>query len=87
MRSDGIKRVRQAVSLGAARGDPSGIFTPSDVGFARDGVAAECSANIETVVVQDLDLELLRRSRFGGTVQNWNDRRHDLYTVKWTGSD
>lgn len=63
----------------------SGIFTPSDVGFARDGVAAECSANIETVIVHDLDLELLRRSRLGGTVQNWNDRRADLYTIRWNG--
>ena len=65
----------------------SGIFTPSDVAFARDGVAAECSANIETVVVHDLDLELLRRNRLGGTVQNWNDRRLDLYKVTWLGPE
>jgi len=65
----------------------SGIFTPSDVGFARDGVAVECSANIETVVVHDLDLEQLRRNRLTGTVQPWNDRRHDLYEVRWLGPD
>ena len=28
----------------------SGIFTPSDVSFARDGIAAECTPNIETLV-------------------------------------
>jgi len=63
----------------------SGIFTPSDVGFARDGVAVECSANIETVVVHDLDLEQLRRNRLAGTVQPWSDRRQDLYEIQWIG--
>lgn len=64
----------------------SGIFTPSDVGFARDGIAAECSPNIETVLVHDVDLQLLRRHRMTGTVQNWNDRRRDLYKITWTQS-
>lgn len=59
----------------------SGIFTPQDVPFARDGVAAECTPNIETLVVRDVDIEKLRRHRLRGTVQNWNDRRTDLYRV------
>lgn len=59
----------------------SGIFTPQDVPFARDGVAAECTPNIETLVVRDVDIEQLRRHRLRGTVQNWNDRRLDLYKV------
>ena len=59
----------------------SGIFTPSDFSFARDGIAAECTPNVETVVIRDVDLELLRRHRQRGTVQNWNDRRTDLYRV------
>lgn len=59
----------------------SGIFTPQDVPFARDGVAAECTPNIETLVVRDVDIEQLRRHRLRGTVQNWNDRRTDLYRV------
>ena len=62
----------------------SGIFTPSDVQFARDGVAIEASPNLETVLVHDVDLEELRRHRRAGTVQNWNDRRTDLYRVVWT---
>jgi predicted amidohydrolase/ribosomal protein S18 acetylase RimI-like enzyme len=59
----------------------SGIFTPQDVLFARDGVAAECTPNIETLVVRDVDIEQLRRHRLRGTVQNWNDRRTDIYRV------
>lgn len=59
----------------------SGIYTPSDISFSRDGIAAETTPNIETVLVQDLDLELLRRHRQLGTFRNWNDRRRDVYTV------
>jgi len=61
----------------------SGIFTPLDFSFARDGVAAESTANVETLVVADTDLELLRRHRYRGTVQPWNDRRRDLFHVAW----
>lgn len=59
----------------------SGIFTPLDYAFARDGIAGECTANIETLVVHDVDLEALRRNRHHGTVRVWADRRDDLYQV------
>lgn len=59
----------------------SAIFTPSDFPFARDGIAAECEANIEALVTADLDLELLRQNRLSGTVRPWSDRRLDLYAV------
>ncbi len=59
----------------------SGIFTPADIEFARDAVAAECNPNVETVIIHDLDFEQLRRHRESGSVQNWNDRRKDLYRV------
>jgi predicted amidohydrolase/ribosomal protein S18 acetylase RimI-like enzyme len=59
----------------------SGIFTPSDFPFPPDGVAGLCEPNIETVVMADLDLEVLRRNRAGGTVRCWRDRRTDLYEV------
>lgn len=65
----------------------SGIYTPLDVSFARDGIAAETSANLETVLVHELDTELLRRHRRTGTTKNWRDRRKDLYSVKWHGGD
>jgi len=66
----------------------SGIFTPSDFPFARDGIAGECQANLETVVIADVDLEVLRHNRLAGTVRTWNDRRTDLYeiVVKHPGS-
>jgi predicted amidohydrolase/ribosomal protein S18 acetylase RimI-like enzyme len=60
----------------------SGIFTPSDIPFKRDAIAAECSPNIETVIFEDLDLELLKTHRQSGSVLNWRDRRIDLYEVR-----
>ncbi len=59
----------------------SGIFTPSDFSFARDAIAGECTPNVETVIINDIDLELLKRHRNRGTVTNWNDRRTDLYRI------
>jgi predicted amidohydrolase/ribosomal protein S18 acetylase RimI-like enzyme len=59
----------------------SGIFSPSDIPFARDAIVAESTPNIETVIVDDVDLELLKRHRQSGNVLNWNDRRTDLYEV------
>jgi predicted amidohydrolase len=61
----------------------SGIYTPSDFTFARDGIAAECTPNVETVVIHDVDVEELKRARINGTTLNWNDRRLDLYEVKY----
>jgi predicted amidohydrolase len=60
----------------------SGIFTPSDFPFPRDAIASECSPNIETVIIHDVDIELLRRHRRRGSVLNWRDRRLDLYELR-----
>ena len=38
---------------------------------------------VDTVLIHDLDLELLRRARRSGTVRHWQDRRQDLYNVAW----
>jgi predicted amidohydrolase/ribosomal protein S18 acetylase RimI-like enzyme len=65
----------------------SGIFTPSDIPFKRDAIAAECSPNIETVIFEDLDLELLKKHRQSGSVLNWQDRRTDLYEVRLLQKD
>ncbi len=62
----------------------SGIYTPSDIPFGRDMVAAECPPNVETVIVHELDLDLLRRYRLTGTARNWNDRRGDFYSLRYT---
>ena len=59
------------------------ILTPCDFPFARDGIAADTTPNVETVAFADLRLESLRMARNSGTVQNLKDRRHDLYTTVW----
>ncbi|MCG6154538.1 bifunctional GNAT family N-acetyltransferase/carbon-nitrogen hydrolase family protein [Rubinisphaera margarita] len=59
----------------------SAIFTPADAEFARDAIAAETNANIETMIIHDVDLEQSRRHKLMGSVQNFNDRRTDLYKV------
>ena len=61
----------------------SAIFTPADAEFARDAIAAECNPNVETLIIHDVDVEMLRRHKEAGSVQNWNDRRTDLYRVKY----
>ncbi|TWU46990.1 bifunctional GNAT family N-acetyltransferase/carbon-nitrogen hydrolase family protein [Rubripirellula reticaptiva] len=60
------------------------ILTPCDVSFPRNGIGAEANANIETIIIHDVDLELLRRHRERGSVTNWKDRRTDLYDLKAT---
>lgn len=44
------------------------IYTPSDFSFARDGILAQGEVNQESMIIGDLDLELIRRSREDGTV-------------------
>ncbi|MGE0707807.1 MAG: GNAT family N-acetyltransferase [Planctomycetota bacterium] len=60
----------------------SGIYTPSDLSFPRDGVAAEAVPNAETIVVSDVDLQILRRHRRVGVSDNWSDLRPELYRVQ-----
>ncbi len=60
----------------------SAILTPSDIPFSRDGIAEEANPNVETMLVHDLDLGLLRRTERTGTVRPWMDRRADLYEVR-----
>jgi predicted amidohydrolase len=59
------------------------ILTPCDFPFARDGVAADTTPNVEMVAFADLRTESLRQARSNGTVRNLKDRRHDLYRVEW----
>jgi predicted amidohydrolase/GNAT superfamily N-acetyltransferase len=61
------------------------ILTPCDFPFARDGIAADTTANAETVAIADLRPETLIMARNNGTVRNLRDRRHDLYNVTWRG--
>jgi predicted amidohydrolase/ribosomal protein S18 acetylase RimI-like enzyme len=63
----------------------SSILTPSDFPFAKDGIAAETDTNAEMVAIADVSISDLVKARNNGTVRNLKDRRHDLYSVSWTG--
>lgn len=62
------------------------ILTPCDFPFARDGIAAESSENVETLTISDVNLADLSWARAEGTVRNLNDRRFDLYRIEWSKS-
>lgn len=55
------------------------VFTPSDFSFARDGIHAEADANVETLLVAELDLPRLHHARQFGSVRPRLDRRLDLF--------
>ncbi len=59
------------------------ILTPCDLPFARDGIAAEASENVETLTMSDVNLADLSWARAEGTVRNLRDRRFDLYHIEW----
>lgn len=59
------------------------ILTPCDLPFARDGIAAEASENVETLTIADVNLADLSWARAEGTVRNLRDRRFDLYHIDW----
>ena len=61
------------------------ILTPCDFGFARDGVAADTTPNVEAVAIADVRISDLHTARNSGTVRNLKDRRFDLYGIVWRG--
>jgi predicted amidohydrolase/ribosomal protein S18 acetylase RimI-like enzyme len=61
----------------------SAVFSPSDFSFPHDAVVAEATPNTETTLIVDLDLDLLKKVRTQGSVRNLQQRRLDLYNVKW----
>jgi predicted amidohydrolase len=63
----------------------SAIFSPSDFCFPHDAIINEATANVETTLIADLDLDKLQSVKDTGAVRNFHDRRRDLYQVKWTG--
>ena len=58
------------------------VFTPSDFQFARDGIQAEADNNVEMLLVTDLDITNLHRSRASGSVTPRLDRRQDLFEYR-----
>ncbi|MHB8931725.1 MAG: GNAT family N-acetyltransferase [Melioribacteraceae bacterium] len=61
----------------------SAIFTPSDIPFARDAIQAEATPNVEMVIIDDVDIELLKKHKQSGSVLNWQDRRLDIYSLNF----
>jgi predicted amidohydrolase len=61
------------------------VLTPSDFEFARDGIQAEADPNVETLLIADLDVADLHRTRTDGTVTPRLDRRGDLFEFKQKG--
>ncbi len=59
------------------------VFTPSDFSFPHDAIAAETTPGNETMVITDLDLDLIKELRAMGSVQNFDSRRTDLYELRW----
>jgi predicted amidohydrolase/GNAT superfamily N-acetyltransferase len=61
------------------------VLTPADFAFPHDCIRAEADANVETVLICDLDLADLQRARHVGSVTPRRDRRPDLFSVVKTG--
>lgn len=66
----------QAIDVNYGR---AAVFTPSDFEFARDGVQAQADSNVEMLLVSDLDINDLYRSRAAGSITPRFDRRTDLF--------
>lgn len=58
------------------------VFSPCDFEFARDGIQAEADSNVEMLLVTDLDINDLYRSRASGSVRPRLDRRKDLFDIQ-----
>ena len=63
----------------------SGVYTPSDFAFPMDGKATEAAANVEQVIVADLDLAMLDRTRSHGSVQTFLDSQSDTLHTQFDG--
>ncbi|USN99087.1 MAG: GNAT family N-acetyltransferase [Phycisphaeraceae bacterium] len=70
-----------AVSLNYGQ---AAILTPSDFPFARDGILAEGIPNQETMVIGELNIRVLRASRFRGTVLPLRDSKNSAQLVAET---
>jgi predicted amidohydrolase/ribosomal protein S18 acetylase RimI-like enzyme len=60
----------------------SAIFSPSDFSFPSTGIMAESTPNTEMVLIADVDMDLIKHLADQGSVNNWKDRRTDLYSLK-----
>ena len=61
----------------------SAVFSPSDFAFPNQAIVSESTANNETTIIADVDLDLLKTLNIRGSVRNLRQRRKDLYELKW----
>ena len=59
----------------------SAILTPSDFAFPESCVEGIADPNTETVVIAELDINILHLQREIGSVRPLYDRRDDLYSL------
>ena len=57
------------------------VFTPCDFQFPTNGIKAEATPNAETIVIADVDLDLLTELHNVGSVKNLKDRRKDIFSL------
>ncbi len=69
-----------AVSLNYGQ---AAIYTPSDYAFSRDGLLAEGAVNQESMIIGDINMDLIEETRNSGTVLPLRDshRTEDLLKV------
>ncbi|MDD2386034.1 MAG: carbon-nitrogen hydrolase family protein [Bacteroidales bacterium] len=58
------------------------VITPCDFAFPVNGIKAEATPNTEMILIADVDISLLRELHQFGSVNNLQNRRLDLYSVK-----
>lgn len=63
----------------------SAVFTPSDFAFPTNQIKAEATPNTEMTLIVDCDMDLVKELHVHGSVRTVNDRRKDLYDLKWIG--
>lgn len=59
------------------------VFTPCDFSFPANGIKAEATPNTEMTIIADVDIDLLRELHQFGSVRNLQDRRTDIYDLKY----
>lgn len=68
-----------AVSLNYGQ---AAIYTPSDYAFSRDGIMAEGAVNQESMIIGDIDIDLINQTRLSGTVLPLRDSQSTEELIK-----
>lgn len=61
----------------------SAVFSPSDFAFPNRAIISEATTNTENTLIADVDLDDLADLHNYGSVRNLQQRRTDLYDLRW----